>query len=181
MNTKITGKNFTLTDGIKEAVNEKVKKIEKVSGPEAAVDICLSVKEGKAKRAEVTVKADKNIVRAEVTGDDMYKLIAEAVDTVVKRIKKIKDKQRKRAGSESIREPEKNMEVTKEETAETFTISRSKAVHAESMTVDEACQEMEYTDHDFYIFRDADADDELCIVYKRKDGDFGVIEVNEPL
>lgn len=181
MTTKITGKNFALTDGIKEAVNEKVKKIEKVAGQDAETAICLSVKEGKMKRAEVTVKTDKNIVRAEVMNDDMYKAVYDAVDTVVERIKKIKDKQRSKAGRRSIREPESNIEVTAEETAETFTISRSKAINAESMTVDEACQEMEYTDHDFYIFRDMDADDELCVVYRRKDGDFGVIEINEPM
>lgn len=97
MRLKITGKNITLTEGIKDAVKEKVKKIEKLVSEEALTEVMLSAKHGRAKaqRAEITVKAKKSVVRAEVTDDDLYRAIAAAVDVVTERLKKIKKKAEK--------------------------------------------------------------------------------------
>ena len=165
MRLKITGKNITLTEGIKSAVKDKIKKIEKLVGDDAAVDVMLSAKHGKAKgqRAEITIKTKSSVVRAEVTDEDLYRAINSAVDVVTGRLKKIKEKSRKRAGSDSIRAMEREREddaVIKEEFevgADEFEvnggISREKIVSAESMTRDEACVEMEFTDHDFYVSR----------------------------
>ena len=188
MRLKITGKNITLTEGIKDAVKEKVKKIEKLVSEEALTEVMLSAKHGRAKaqRAEITVRAIKSVVRAEVTDDDLYRAIAAAVDVVTERLKKIKEKSRKRAGSESIRAAEKEATVREEveiglDAVDDFEtaggINREKIVSAESMTRDEACIEMEYTDHDFYVFKDAEAGDMLCVMYRRKAGGYGVLTV----
>lgn len=190
MRLKITGKNITLTEGIKDAVKEKVKKIEKLVSEEALTEVMLSAKHGRAKaqRAEITVRAKKSVVRAEVTDDDLYRAIAAAVDVVTERLKKIKEKSRKRAGSESIRAAEKEATVREEmeiglDAVDDFEtaggINREKIVSAESMTRDEACIEMEYTDHDFYVFKDAEAGDMLCVMYRRKAGGYGVLTVPE--
>lgn len=190
MRLKITGKNITLTEGIKDAVKEKVKKIEKLVSEEALTEVMLSAKHGRAKaqRAEITVRAKKSVVRAEVTDDDLYRAIAAAVDVVTERLKKIKEKSRKRAGSESIRAAEKEATVREEmeiglDAVDDFEtvggINREKIVSAESMTRDEACIEMEYTDHDFYVFKDAEAGDMLCVMYRRKAGGYGVLTVTE--
>lgn len=190
MRLKITGKNITLTEGIKDAVKEKVKKIEKLVSEEALTEVILSAKHGRAKaqRAEITVKAKKSVVRAEVTDDDLYRAIAAAVDVVTERLKKIKEKSRKRAGSESIRAAEKEATIREEmeiglDAIDDFEtaggINREKIVSAESMTRDEACIEMEYTDHDFYVFKDAEAGDMLCVMYRRKAGGYGVLTVTE--
>lgn len=190
MRLKITGKNITLTEGIKDAVKEKVKKIEKLVSEEALTEVMLSAKHGRAKaqRAEITVKAKKSVVRAEVTDDDLYRAIAAAVDVVTERLKKIKEKSRKRAGSESIRAAEKEAAVREEmevglDAVDDFEtaggINREKIVSAESMTRDEACIEMEYTGHDFYVFKDAEAGDMLCVMYRRKAGGYGVLTVPE--
>lgn len=192
MRLKITGKNITLTEGIKDAVKEKVKKIEKLVSEEALTEVMLSAKHGRAKaqRAEITVKAKKSVVRAEVTDDDLYRAIAAAVDVVTERLKKIKEKSRKRAGSESIRAAEKKATVREEveiglDAVDNFEtaggINREKIVSAESMTRDEACIEMEYTDHDFYVFKDAEAGDMLCVMYRRKAGGYGVLTVTETI
>ena len=53
-----------------------------------------------------------------------------------------------------------------------------KIVSAESMTRDEACVEMEFTDHDFYVFRDSERDDMLCVIYRREAGGYGVLAVH---
>lgn len=43
------------------------------------------------------------------------------------------------------------------------------------MTRDEACVEMEYTDHDFYVFKDAERDEKMSLLYKRKTGGYGIL------
>ena len=191
MRLKITGKNITLTEGIKSAVKDKIKKIEKLVGDDAAVDVMLSAKHGKAKgqRAEITIKTKSSVVRAEVTDEDLYRAINSAVDVVTGRLKKIKEKSRKRAGSDSIRAMEREREddaVIKEEFevgADEFEVNggicREKIVSAESMTRDEACVEMEFTDHDFYVFKDSERDDILCVIYRREAGGYGVLAVLE--
>ena len=192
MRLKITGKNITLTEGIKSAVKDKIKKIEKLVGDDAAVDVMLSAKHGKAKgqRAEITVKTKSSVVRAEVTDEDLYRAINSAVDVVTGRLKKIKEKSRKRAGSDSIRAMEREDDAVIKEEFEVGAdeidefevnggISREKIVSAESMTRDEACVEMEFTDHDFYVFKDSERDDILCVIYRREAGGYGVLAVLE--
>lgn len=179
MNTTITGKDFTLTDGVKDAVEGKVKKIEKFAGEEASVEIKLSARGKNAEhyRAEITVRFDKNVVRAEVTGEDMYRVIGDAVDVVVERIKKVKGKLKK-AGGKTIRtqEPE-NIEEIDKEYLKRLGINRRKAVKAEVMTTEDAIEEMEYTGHDFYTFRDYEDHEALKIVYRRNDVGYGVIDI----
>ena len=174
-------------EGIKDAAEEKIKKIERLVGDDASVAVLVSAKKGKinAKRAEVTVKFNGNVVRAEVTDDDLYKAMNDAVDIAAERVKKMKEKGRKRAGSKTIREADAT------EVADTCTstydaaqmvkmIDREKMIAAEVMSREEACVEMEYTDHDFYVFRDSDRDDTLSILYKRKEKGYGLLVVDEP-
>lgn len=59
-------------------------------------------------------------------------------------------------------------------------IDREKVIVAEVMSREEACVEMEYTDHDFYVFRDSDRNDTLSILYKRKEKGYGLLVVDEP-
>lgn len=175
------------TEGIKDAAEEKIKKIERLVGDDASVAVLVSAKKGKinAKRAEVTVKFNGNVVRAEVTDDDLYKAMNDAVDIAAERVKKMKEKGRKRAGSKTIREAD----ATEVADACTSTydaaqmvkmIDREKVIAAEVMSREEACVEMEYTDHDFYVFRDSDRDDTLSILYKRKEKGYGLLVVDEP-
>ena len=94
MRLKITGKNITLTEGIKDAVKEKVKKIEKLVSEEALTEVMLSAKHGRAKaqRAEITVRAKKSVVRAEVTDDDHSLSFAVAFVVFSETVIKIKEK-----------------------------------------------------------------------------------------
>lgn len=176
----IKAKDFTLTDGIRGAVEEKVKKIEKVTGEATLIDVLLSAKEGKknAKRAEVTVRYanGKRVIRSDIRTDDMYKSIAESVNVVTERLKRAQDKQRQRTGSRSIRTADKDEELIKSP-IDGVNISKEKIINATVMTKEDACQEMYDTDHAFYVFRDADNDNALSLVYLREEGDFGIIEI----
>ena len=100
----------------------------------------------------------------------MYKSIADASETVVKRIKKFKDKERKKAkaGNETIRNLESEM----------CRLKRRKTIEPDMMTCEEACDQMELLGHDFYLFKNTDEDGKLSAVYLRDDG-FGVLVLAE--
>ncbi len=105
-------KDFDLTKGIKDAVMADIEKIGKLVPETADTRVVLSAKRNRldSQRAEITVKYGKTIVRAEVSCDDMYKSIADASETVVKRIKNLKIKSEKaKAGNETIRNLESEM------------------------------------------------------------------------
>ena len=174
----ITGKNFTLTDGIKEAVQDQVEKLQSLLPENADVKAVLSAKHGKREmqKAELTIRAGKTLVRAEVSGDDMYQSIADATDIAEVRLKKVKDKERRmeRAGSESIRMGEQELPLL----LNGKRISRRKMVEAAVMSGDAACEEMELTGHSFYLFRNADMDEQLCAVYIREEGDYGILVID---
>ncbi len=158
--TNITGKNFVLTEGIKGAVDTNFKKIAQLIDDETDVKVFLSVKVGhkKSKCAEITIRNGKDIIRAEVLSDDMYQSISQAFNATAERLKKNKERKRKRSDRTSIR------------------IVKEKNVEAPLMTTAEACDEMEQTDHDFYIFTNVETGD-LSVVYRRKDGLLGILVV----
>ena len=71
MRIKITGRNIELTDGIKDAVEDKLNKLEKYFTPDTDVYVTLSV-EKERQKVEVTIPMKGNIVRAEQVSNDMY-------------------------------------------------------------------------------------------------------------
>lgn len=173
----ITGKNFDLTDGIKEAVRDQAEKLYSFIPENADIKAVLSAKHGKREmqKAELTIRFGKTIVRAEVSGDDMYQAISDAADIAENRLKKVKEKERRmeRAGSESIRMGEKERPLMLNGQC----ISRRKMVNAAVMSADEACEEMELTGHSFYVFRNTEMDEQLCAVYIREEGDYGILVI----
>ncbi len=188
MKITITGKDFALTEGLTNSVKNKLKKIDRIVGDDTIVDVKLSAK-GKYKEhyvVELTVKFKKSIVRAEVSNIDMYKAIGDAVDTVTSRIIRLKGKMKNKAGEKSIRENIDNNVKYEDVKADRSTeledkikdIVREKEIKIELMTREEACIEMEYTDHDFYVFKDIERDDVLSLMYRRNSGGYGVIMVN---
>ena len=78
-----------------------------------------------------------------------------------------------RAGSESIRMGEKEHPLMLNGQC----ISRRKMVNAAVMSADEACEEMELTGHSFYVFRNTEMDEQLCAVYIREEGDYGILVI----
>ena len=63
-----------------------------------------------------------------------------------------------------------------EEEESEFRIARTKRFPIKVMTVDEAVLQMNLVDHTFFAFKNADADGAFSVVYRRNDGDYGLIE-----
>ena len=175
MRYTITGRNIEITDGLKKAVEEKLHKLGKYFTEETEAKITLSVQK-EAHKIEVTIPTKQGLIRAEEVSEDMYVSIDKVEDIIERQIKKFKNKlvDRKQSGV-SFSELFINEEDSDIEEEDEIKIVKTKRFSIKPMDPEEACLQMELLAHDFYVFRNA-ISDEICVVYKRKDGKYGIIE-----
>ena len=169
------GKNIELTESLKNVAEKKFSKLDKYFSEEANARVVFStVREEQT--VEVTIFLPKTIIRAEETTDDMYSSMDNAVDALARQIRKHKTKLKRRyQNNETIRFDEiAEKEKEKEETENK--IVKRKNFELSPMNEEEAILQMELLNHNFFVFLDADTE-AISIVYKRKDGNYGKIEV----
>ena len=172
MNFIISGKNIEVTPGLKDAIEQKLGKLERYFTPETEINVTLSVEKGRQK-IEVTIPVKGNIIRSEQTSNDMYVSIDMAVDLLERMIRKYKTKISK-YGKGELKFNDEFMEEDVDN-HETVTITKSKKFAIKPMDVEEACVQMELLGHNFFVFRNAETF-EVNVVYKRKDKTYGLIE-----
>ncbi|CDF57347.1 ribosome hibernation-promoting factor, HPF/YfiA family [Thermobrachium celere] len=171
MNYIITGKNVALTDALKATVEKKMGKLEKYFTGDVEAHITLSVQKTK-QIVEVTIPFNGMILRAEESTGDMYSSIDNVVEKIEKQIIKHKTKLEKQVREGAI----KFAELPKYDFEEDeIDIKKVKRFSLKPMHVDEAVLQMELLGHDFFVFKNSETDD-VNVVYKRKDGGYGLIE-----
>ena len=168
----ISGKNIDVTEGLKEAIYEKIGKLERYFTPETEVHVTLSV-EKERQKIEITIPMKGNIVRAEQVSNDMYVSIDLVEEIIERQLRKYKNKlvdQQQTAASLSKAFVEEEIHDDDE-----IKIIRSKRFAMKPMDPEEACVQMELLGHTFFVFRNSETD-EVNVVYKRKDNTYGLIE-----
>lgn len=174
MKINISGKNMAVTDALKDVTEKKMSKLEKYFFEEVPVNITLSVEKNR-QIIEVTIPFSGAIIRAEESTDDMYQSIDKVIDVLERQIRKHKTKlQKKSKGLETIRFENIQALPTVDKEKEP-SIVRTKRFAMKPMDAEEAVLQMELLRHAFFVFRNAESDD-VNIVYKRKDGNYGLIE-----
>jgi len=170
----LSGKNMEITDSLRDQVNKKVKKLERYFGPEIEAQVTLSVERSRH-MVEVTIPFDGVILRAEEVTDDMYASIDMVLDKLEKQIHKHRTKlERKiRQGAFKFDKPLFSDEFAESEKEPK--VVRTKRFAIKPMAVEEALMQMDLVGHSFYVFTNAETD-EVNVVYKRKDGNYGLIE-----
>lgn len=171
----ISGKNIDLTPGLQQAVETKLKKLDRYFNAETEAKVTLSVSKA-GQKIEVTIPVRGSIIRAEQTSEDMYTSIDLVQDTIVRQMRKYKTKllnSYKSYKSGGAFSPEYVDEPADDEN--TIKIVRSKKFAVKPMDPEEACLQMEMLNHSFYVFRNSETE-EINVVYKRKSGTYGLIE-----
>ena len=182
LNFNIRGENIEVTPAIREYVESKVEKVERYFNEElnANANVNLKVYNDRQTKVEVTIPMKNLTLRAEERHDDMYAAVDLIVDKLERQIRKHKTKVNRRyrgnegaglyfANSVSAPEPEA--------VDEEFTVVRTKQFDLKPMDQEEAILQMNMLGHDFYVYNDAESNG-TNIVYKRKDGKYGLIETN---
>lgn len=172
MRYTISGKNIDITEGLRNAVTEKLGKLERYFTPDTEVIVTLSV-EKERQKIEVTIPVKGNIIRSEQVSNDMYVSIDLVEEVIERQLRKYKNKIIEKHKEGGIFQQE--FIETEEEDPEEIKIIRTKHFGMKPMYPEDACIQMDLLGHAFFVFCNAETD-EVNVVYKRKDGSFGLIE-----
>ena len=168
----ISGKNITVSQGLRTAVEDKLGKLERYFTPDTEVIVTLSV-EKERQKIEVTIPVTGNIIRSEQVSNDMYvsiDLVEEVIERQLRKYKnKIVDKQQAAANFQK-----EYIDKDYEEEDE-VKIIRTKKFGIKPMYPEDACVQMELLGHNFFVFYNAETD-QVNVVYKRKGNTYGLIE-----
>lgn len=175
----IRGENIEVTDAIRDYVESKLAKIEKYFVEENEIDtrVNLKVYREKTAKVEVTILLGSMTLRAEDVSQDMYGSIDLVVDKIERQIRKNKTKIAKKHREKIPTGQVFTSEFESEEVEEgpVVKVVRTKNVTLKPMDIEEARLQMELLGHDFFIYTDSE-DGAINILYRREDGDLGLIE-----
>ena len=187
LNYNVRGENIEVTPAIRDYVESKVGKVEKYFDemPVANAHVNLKVYSDKTAKAEVTIPLPNIVLRAEETSPDLYGSIDLVSDKLERQIRKYKTKvnrkfRHQKADIEEV-VPEELLEKTtpeKENEEDSLRIVRKKRFNLKPMNAEEAALQMEMIGHKFFVYFDSETES-TNIVYKRDDGDYGLIETDE--
>lgn len=168
MQITIRGKNVAVTPALNDYVEEKVGRLSRYLENISEAVVALSVVKDKH-IVEVTVFVNGSgiILRGEESNDDMYASIDLVVEKVERQIRKYKT----RLSKKSLVRPD----VPALENDQPAKLVKTKRFAIKPMDPEEAVMQMNLIGHDFFVFFNADTE-EVNVVYKRKDGNFGLIE-----
>ncbi len=193
LNYNVRGENIEVTPAIRDYVESKVGKIEKYFDemPEANAHVNLKVYSDRQGKAEVTIPLPNIVLRAEETSPDLYGSIDLVSDKLERQMRKYKTKVNRKFRRQTAELPEAISPDLVEETSEldeelngeteegsAIRIVRTKRFDLKPMNAEEAVLQMEMLGHTFFVFLDAETES-TNIVYKRDDGDYGLIETDE--
>ena len=141
MRITITGRNIELTDGIKDAVQDKLRKLEKYFTPETDVYVTLSV-EKERQKIEVTIPIKGHIIRSEQVSNDMYVSIDLVEEVIERQLKKYRTKLVAKQQNAVVNFNQDYIDVDEDENDEEIRIVRSKRFGVKPMYPEDACVQM---------------------------------------
>ncbi len=186
MKLVIQGKNIEITDAIREYVHQKIEKaVSHFETMTTEVDVSLSVARNpriNAKQtAEVTIYANKTVIRAQESSEDLYASIDLVANKIQRQLRKYKEKlQHKKTHAQPktsvmVEDAPVATDLVGDRAAELPSdVVRMKYFAMPPMTIEEALEQLQLVDHDFYMFRNVQTD-EINVIYERNHGGYGVI------
>ena len=179
MQVQVTTKNLKIEDDIKEYAERKLSKLAKYLNSISSVKLELVEEKSKSRlhtySAQATVNVNGFLIRGEQKGEDIHATIDAVSDVMERLIERYKSRYdvNKNRTAESIRKSSPGGVVEETEEVKTIVV-KTKRFSIKPMTVEEAIDQMEQLGHDFFLFSEQDTN-ELKLIYRRKDGDYGII------
>ena len=177
MKFTIAEKKVQISDDLRSFAEKKIGKLDRFFKSESEAFITFSAERGRY-TAEVTINNKNLFFRVAETTGDMQASIDSAVASIERQIRKHKTKLVKRLRDGALERdfvPAVKHDVPDEDEEE-FKIVRTKSYPVKPMTPEEAVLQMNLLDHEFFVFKNQDNSDAFSIVYRRKKGDYGLIE-----
>ncbi len=192
----VTGRHLTVSDRFRAHIEEKLEKITQLEPRTRRVEVLVSHEPNRRQaevcdKVEITCYAKGPVVRAEACVEDKYAALDLAIDKLMERLRRQKDRRqvhRGRRTPESVASatarivtPADGGPVDAADDGDPFGDSpvevREKVHRSTPMTLSEALSQMELVGHDFYLFHDVDTD-RASVVYRRRGWSYGVLHLD---
>ncbi len=175
MDIIITGRKVNLRDNFKDMVRDKLSKFDRIFGESEKAYVTVTV-ESRYQRVEITIRHQNKVYRSESDTDDMNESLDNAINAIGRQIRKNKSRLQKQIRSEVIDDYIAHDKFDVSDAGENkIEIARTKKIPVKPLSVEEAILEMDLVGHQFYMFTNCETD-EINVVYKRKDGKYGLLE-----
>ncbi len=175
MQIEILSKDYNISEKLKTIIAKKIEKLDRYFNDEAQAQVYCKFENGLYKM-EVTVKDKYAFFRSEVASDNMYVNIDTALSKIERQIYKNRDKLKDKFKKTSF-EVEEFEFLADEPVVAASKIARVKKFELVPTTVEDAIDSLELTDHDFYVFMNAETG-KVNVVYRRRDNNYGHIELD---
>jgi putative sigma-54 modulation protein len=177
MELQITAQNMELSPAVRRYVERKLGKLSRHLSNIGVSKV--EIVEEKAKSPEqrytvqLTVDSSGTLLRGEGRGGDLFTAIDKVAKIMDRQIEHYKGKLYERGRGNSLARSE--FSEAAEVSPPSPSVVKVKRFAVKPMSVGEAIDQMELLGHDFFLFFNADTE-ELNVVYRRRDGNYGVIE-----
>ena len=178
MKYNIRGDKLEITDAINNYVESKLDRLNKYfKEDDILANVLLRVR-GNSQIIEVTIPTAKFILRSEEEDKDLYAAIDLVTDKLERQIRKNKTRLNRQNANNNLKEFNFDYEIaSNEESNEDEIIVKRKNIEMKPMDEEEAILEMNLLGHEFFVYKDMHTN-KVCVLYKRKDGNYGLIETN---
>lgn len=187
MDLHVKGKNIPVTDALFEHAERKLAKLTRFLPPwdePPVVELELSVERNPSiernQVAEVTVRTKGPVLRVRESDRDMYLAIDHAVTKMQRQATRYRDRRRRhrlphgQQPAPPLDEQLPSMVPGADDEPDPQLV-KIKHFEMKPLSVEDAVMQFELVNHDFYVFRNADEDGAVSVIYRRRDGDLGLI------
>ena len=176
MKFTFTEKRMDSSDTLRAYAEKKISKLDRFFKNEGEASVTFSVERGRF-LAEITIKNGSMFFRASELTNDMYASVDSGVAAIERQIRRNKTRLAKRLREGSLERDAvpAYAAAAEEEEDEEFKIVRMKHFAIKPMSAEEAILQMNLLDHEFFVFRNSEEDEAISVVYKRRQGGYGLI------
>jgi putative sigma-54 modulation protein len=192
MQMNITFRHLDPIDSLKNYAQDKVERANKYLDRAGEAHVVLSL-ERHLHHADITITSGAFVLRGREKSEDMYASIDLAMDKIERQLRRYKERLKHHHGRERIHHRQElvaNLKVRHDvvsvpepEAAASLDgahrVIKSNEFLVRSMSVEEAIMQMDLMNNDFYVFSNSTTR-EMNVVYRRKDGHYGLIEAKSP-
>ena len=175
MKFQFSEKKVKLPQSVHTYAEKKVMKLARFFEEDAEALIVFSTEKNR-NNVELTVHGAGTWFRARESTSDMFASIDAAVGTIEGQIRKNKTRLARRLRQDAFARTVEETSFTPEEREDDLRIVRIKQFYFKPMTREEAVLQMNLLEHNFFAFRDIDNGESFAVVYRRHDGDYGLID-----
>lgn len=171
MTTIIADRKVQVSEELREYARKKCERLERYFDRDSAAHVTFQIERGRH-ITEITVKHAGYYFRAQESSNDMYTSVDGAIDSIERQIQKNKTKLSKKLKESAFEKAYiGNVNLADENTS----VVKVKEFDLKPMSVEDAILQMELLNHEFFFFKNSEANEQYCVLYKRDNGGFGLI------